>query len=658
MAASTLRRPPTGSSGFSLNSNLPMGERMRLRSAAPSQRWRGLALGAALAWAGLAAAPALADPPSEVLAPLAGATGPAGMEPPTAAIADSPPRGAAAELRAAHAPARRSLAARQPDFPKSPRLAPRVEFWKRIYSEVDTGGGLLHDSEDLSLVYEVVRLPEAGARLNQERFLRQRREHYQALLRRLASGRRTDLDAEERRVLAIFPPDVSNETLRRAAGQVRFQLGQADKFRAGLIRQGRWERYMRGTFAERGMPVELASLPHVESSFNPAARSHVGASGLWQFTRSTGRIYMRVDHVVDERNDPWLATVAAARLLASNYQRTKSWPLALTGYNHGVGGMDRAARTLGTRDMATIIERYKSRSFGFASKNFYCEFLAAIEVEENAERYFGQLVREPPDNPEVTVLAGYYRPAALAAAFGVTPEALRAANMGLTESVWKGQRLIPSGYPLRIPRNPLRPAPEVVLASIAPAERHVEQVREATYRVRRGDNLSRIAARFGVRTQDLMAANGIRRANRIRVGQVLEIPGATRSVVAAVPAASAPVRDVSTAPAASGGSYRVRSGDTLGRIAKRHGVSERALADANGIRNKSLVKVGQVLRVPGAAADGDGAAPRGVYTVRRGDTVDSIARKHGVAAQSIVALNGLANKHRIKAGQRLYLPEN
>jgi membrane-bound lytic murein transglycosylase D len=632
-----------------------MGERMRLRSAAPSRRWRGVALGAALAWA---AGPALADPTSEVLAPLAGATGPAGMEPPAAAVGEDERGEAGSELRPAHAPGSRSLAARQPDFPKAPRLVPRVEFWKRIYSEVDTGGGLLHDSEDLSLVYEVVRLPEAGARLGQERFLRQRREHYQAVLRRLASGRRTDLDAEERRVLALFPPDVTDGTLRQAAGQVRFQLGQADKFRAGLVRQGRWEQYMRGVFAERGLPVELASLPHVESSFNPAARSHVGASGLWQFTRSTGRLYMRVDHVVDERNDPWLATVAASRLLASNYQKTGSWPLALTGYNHGVGGMVRASRTLGTRDMATIIERYRSRSFGFASKNFYCEFLAALEVEENAERYFGQLLRDAPDNPEVAVLTGYYRPTALAAAFGVSLDALRAANMALTESVWRGQRLIPSGYPLRIPRNPLRPAPHVVLASIAPTERHVEQVGEATYRVRRGDTLSRIAARFGVRTQDLMAENGIRRANHIRVGQVLEIPGGTRS--AAVASSEPAVRSVSTASVAAGGSYRVRSGDTLGRIAKRNGVSERALADANGIRNKSLVKVGQVLRIPGAAAAPSDATatPGGVYTVRRGDTIDSIARKHGVAAQSIVALNGLANKHRIKAGQRLYLPKD
>jgi membrane-bound lytic murein transglycosylase D len=370
---------------------------------------------------------------------------------------------------------------------------------------------------------------------------------------------------------------------------------------------------------------------------------------------------MRVDHVIDERNDPWIATVSAARLLASNYQRTHAWPLALTGYNHGVGGMERAVRQFGTRDMATIIERYQSRSFGFASKNFYAEFLAALEVEENAERYFGKLLRDPPDNPEVTVLASYYRPATLAAAFGVSLESLRAANMALVDGVWSGQRLIPAGYALRIPRNPLRPAPDVVLASIPASERHVEQVREAEYRVRRGDTLSRIAARFGVRTQDLMAANGIRKANHIRVGQVLEIPGRSR-VVASAPspageprAASSPARSVSGAS-----SYRVRPGDTLGRIAKRHGISERALADANDIRNKSLVRVGQVLRIPGGGAESGGAtaSPGGVYTVRRGDTIDSIARKHGVAPHSIVALNGLASAHRIKAGQRLYLPKN
>jgi membrane-bound lytic murein transglycosylase D len=635
-----------------------MGERMRVRSS--SRRGPAAGLGLILAWS-VVGAPASADLPGEVLAPLAGATGQAGLEPPTVeSVPHAPPPAEQASVAPAPAPPRRSLASRQPDFPKSPALFPRVEFWKRIYSEVDTGGGLLHDGEELSVVYEVVRLPEAGSRLGQERFLRQRREHYQAILRRLAAGKRSGLDAEERRVLSLFPAGASDATLRAAVGRVRFQLGQADKFRAGLIRQGRWEHYMRGVFAERGMPVELASLPHVESSFNPAARSHVGASGLWQFTRSTGRLFMRVDHVIDERNDPWIATVAAARLLRANYERTRSWPLALTGYNHGVGGMERAARQLGTRDMATIIERYQSRSFGFASKNFYCEFLAALEVEENAERYFGRLARDAPENPEIIALDGYYRPTALAAAFGVSLDALRAANLALVDGVWSGQRLIPRGYPLRVPRNPLRAAPEVVLASIPARDRHVEQVREAEYRVRRGDTLSRIAARFGVRTKDLMAANGLRSANRIRVGQRLEIPGSGRVVASVAAPEPAPRATRTASVSAPGGVHRVRAGDTLGKIARRYGISERELAAHNGITNARLVKIGQKLSIPGSgsasASDGGDTGGGNVYTVRRGDTLDSIAKRHGTTPKSIAALNGLRSAHKIKAGQRLVLP--
>ncbi len=635
-----------------------MGERMCVRS---SSR-RGPTV-AALGWllvCGLSGGRAAADPPSEVLAPLASAAGPAGLEA-AGVLPHTPQTPGSPSVAPAPAPPRRSLASRQPDFPKSAALVPRVEFWKRIYSEVDSSGGLLHDSEDLSLVYEAVRLPGDASRRSQERFLRERREHFQAILRRLAAGKRSGLSAEQQRVLSLFPPGVSDATLRAAAGGVRFQLGQADKFRAGLIRQGRWEHYMRGVFAERGMPVELASLPHVESSFNPAARSHVGASGLWQFTRSTGRLYMRVDHLIDERNDPWLATIAASRLLRSNYERSRSWPLALTGYNHGIGGMERAARQLGTRDMATIIERYRSRSFGFASKNFYCEFLAALEVEENAGRYFGRLELDAPDHPEIVVLEGYYRPSTLAAAFGVSLESLRAANLALQSGVWSGSRFVPRGYALRVPRNPLRASPELVLASIPAGERHVEQVREAQYRVKRGDTLSRIAARHGVRTKDLMDANGLRSANRIRVGQRLEIPGSGRAAVqvAAAPSpAPEPVRVASAS--ASDGVHRVRSGETLGRIARRYGVSERELAAANGIQNVRLVKVGQVLQIPdgaGPSASDDGDAERtSVYTVRRGDTLDSIARRHGTTPKSIAALNGLRSANRIKAGQRLVLP--
>ena len=126
----------------------------------------------------------------------------------------------------------------------------------------------------------------------------------------------------------------------------------------------------------------------MESSFNPEAYSKAGAAGIWQFTRSTGRRYLHVDYVVDERMDPFAATVAAAQLLEHNYQLTGTWPLALTAYNHGASSLRRASKQLGTTDIATIVRDYKGRSFGFASRNFYLSFLAALEVSSDPERYF------------------------------------------------------------------------------------------------------------------------------------------------------------------------------------------------------------------------------------------------------------------------------
>ncbi len=548
------------------------------------------------------------------------------------------------------------------DFPKPAPLEPRVAFWKRIYTEVGTGGGLLHDPDDMTLVYEVISLPNGRWDGAGERHIRQRKAHVTAVLRTLAQGKRSGLSAEEERLLALFPPGVSSRRLRGAAENVRFQLGQADKFRAGLVRQGRWDAHIRKVFMERGLPPELGALPHVESSFNPDARSSVGASGIWQFMPSTGRLFLRVDGAVDERNDPYLASVAAARLLKSNYEAIGAWPLAITAYNHGLGGMQRAVRTLGTRDIGVIIERYQSRSFGFASQNFYAEFVAAMEIDREPQRYFGPVMREPTEDAESVILDHYYRPATLAAAFGVPLEALRAANPAVSSSVWEGKRHLPKGYELRIPRDPLRAAPKVVLAGIPAGERIDTQVAgspSGTHRVRSGETLSTIARRYGVSTRALAQANGLRSVHRIRVGQRLRVPGYEAPAPPPPAAEAAAVAGVIPEPApAEDRAYRVRRGDTLASISRRFGVSAGDLATVNRIRDPNQIRPGQIIELPTGsltAKPGD-RSHAGVYTVRRGDNLDAIAHRFGVTVQELIALNGIRNKHRITAGQTLYVP--
>ena len=262
-------------------------------------------------------------------------------------------------------------------FPAPPELRPDVDFWVSIFTEYSSDEGVLHDNRNLAVVYKRLAMPASLSRREKQRRVASHRKQVQNVLRTLASGKRAELSDDEARILALWPDNVSNDTLAAAARQIRYQQGLSDRFRQGLERSGRWRAYVNAQFTALGVPIEIAALPHVESSYNPAARSHVGASGIWQFTRSTGRRFMQVDHVVDERNDPFAATRAAGQLMAYNYSLTGNWPMAITAYNHGLAGVRRAMAQYGDDAYVDILRKYKGRTFGFASRNFYVAFVAA-----------------------------------------------------------------------------------------------------------------------------------------------------------------------------------------------------------------------------------------------------------------------------------------
>ncbi len=478
--------------------------------------------------------------------------------------------------------------ARPGDFPRPAGIEPQIRFWTRIYSEVDRAGGLIHDSTHMDVVYEVIRLPEGLSRRSRERHVERAKNHYETILRKLAKGKRSGLNAEEARVLALWPDGVSNATLKSATKRIRFQLGQADRFLEGLERAGQWAPHIRKSLSAHGVPLELDSLPHVESSYNPAAYSQVGAAGLWQFTRSTGRLFLRVDNVIDERMDPFAASDGAARLLRSNYDTLASWPLAITAYNHGVGGMKRAMSKLGTDDISVIIAKYKSRTFGFASRNFYTEFLAALDVDRNAERYFGPVTPLQPVQYATATLDHFVPAEAVERALGVDRDTLREHNRSLRPAVWNGAKYMPQGFELRVPTDALPQPIDVALASIPAPQRFAKQHRDRLYTVRRGDSLSKIARKYNVKERELVALNNLKSRHRIRAGQVLALPDE--------PGARAPVSVARSEPPADG-VYHVRRGDTVARIAARFGLSEASLVAMNGLRNRHQIAVGQRLQV-------------------------------------------------------------
>jgi len=241
-------------------------------------------------------------------------------------------------------------------FSIPPGLEGAVAFWKQIFTRYGTGEVVFFDPFDHGKIYSVLRIPEGGEA-------------------------RSLIESERARIVA-------DHALSDEDGRVRSQRGAKERFLSGLRISGRYLSRMQKMFRDEGLPVELAYLPLVESSFNVHARSSAGAVGMWQFMPDTGKKFMRITDAVDERRDPMASTRAAARLLKENRKLLANWPLVITAYNHGTEGVFRAIEAVGSTDLVEITRRYESPLFGFASKNFYAEFLAAVELAKNRDVYF------------------------------------------------------------------------------------------------------------------------------------------------------------------------------------------------------------------------------------------------------------------------------
>ena len=494
-----------------------------------------------------------------------------------------------------------SEAAQEPNlFPRPPELESAVQFWTRVYTEVDTQSGFLHDSRHLSVIYTSLPLDR--------RQIENRRNRIREDLRVLATGKRSGLTASQQEILALWPAGISNETLQEAASNVRWQLGQSDRFLGGLRRSGAYRSHINQVIREKGLPIELAVLPHVESSFNPGAYSSAAAAGMWQFGRATGLRFMRIDHIVDERMDPYIATNAAMSLLEYNYSVLGTWPLALTAYNHGAGGIARAVRETGTADIETIVANYRGRAFGFASRNFYAQFLAVLDVENSAKQYFGDFRLNPAPEFATVEADAFIDSEVFARSVGISLEQLRADNPALRPAVWEGNKRIPRGFPVKVRAAAVSSGD--LLAMIPMDYKFAVQTPDVAYVVERGDSLSVIARRFDTTVSRLVALNQLRSRNRISIGQRLLLPQDNVDTS----------QMVVEAEATADGRYQVRRGDTVSLIAARFGVSEQEVLSLNGIADRNRIYPGQDLRLPGFESEGEQPTPTPPITLEESTT--------------------------------------
>ena len=376
--------------------------------------------------------------------------------------------------------------ANQSSFPVPAGLESSVEFWKKIFSEYGLSQLVYFDPLDPGKIYEVVDVGE-DSRSNQY------------------------LNVERARIAAANGVDIE---------RVKTQRGVKERTAAGIKRSGRYIAQIQQIFRDRGLPPELSYLPIVESSYDIYARSSVGALGIWQFMPRTGREYMRVTAAVDERRDPLESSRAAASYLKQAYETLGSWPLAITSYNYGIGGIARATGEIGSNDLIDLIQRYTHRNWGFAPKQFYAEFLAAVEIGSNLGQYFPGLELDAPAPIQEREMTANTTIASLVNSTGLSRDELLGWNPALSAST----KIVPAGYRVKLPSERTS-EPLVAMAQAAQTTRQPQFPSQVVHhRVKRGETLFHIAKRYGASVQNILRANGLRQAHMVRVGTTLVIP--------------------------------------------------------------------------------------------------------------------------------------
>lgn len=337
------------------------------------------------------------------------------------------------------------------------KLEPRVRFWVDVYAKYHSYESVISDVKFPQLVFgSVDTRGKPGAVASEKGRIASVLSRLLAVLPEIKAGKLKpeNLKPSSREIYEVFQRENLLAALPEIAAnprRLRAQAGLRDTLEDSLFTSGRYLPRMEALFQRFRLPVEIAYLPFVESGFNKRAVSKVGASGIWQFMPYTGKLFLRVDEVVDERNDPMRAAEAAARLMKQNFDVLGDWALAITAYNHGTAGMAKATRDTGSREISEIIDRYESKSFGFASQNFYACFLAALHVTKNSDTYLGNIPRAKKLEFDEFVMPDFMALKDFIEKMNIDPTVFHELNPALTDEVYSGRKYIPVGYTVRVP---------------------------------------------------------------------------------------------------------------------------------------------------------------------------------------------------------------
>jgi len=356
-------------------------------------------------------------------------------------------------------------------FPVLKIIEPKVRFWHEIFTKYNSFQAVYHDRDYPDVIYRVVDIyqyfPElkvkSGFDLSKEKKKRLNgiKDEIMARLQQAAKYDCASIDrvtGESRKeIVKILRQwcryqNRGNLLSFATKKRIRFQWGMADSFKEGLKKVGKYLPHIENIFATKNLPRELVALGFIESMYQNKSISSVGAAGIWQLMPATGRQYLTINWALDQRFDPLVSTWAAATHIKKDYKLFKRWPLTLTAYNFGRAGIRRAIKKVGKASLSTIIARYRHRYFGFASKNFYAEFVAVLYIYKNRQNYFPNL---KPDHPwRFHLLKLKKRGSSLrqiATHLQVSEKQLQRLNPGLKKNLRNSIWALPAGLVLRVP---------------------------------------------------------------------------------------------------------------------------------------------------------------------------------------------------------------
>lgn len=353
-------------------------------------------------------------------------------------------------------------------FTIDPRLKGRVSFWFDIYTKYPSESQVIHHREFPWVVFKVIDISPIiysdkpsrrwQRNLKAEALVKGEMKSIRAKLLKLSkigNPARAKLSEDERilaEAIKVLPGNFSRNA-KFAAANVRVQTGQKDHFEQGLIISSQYLPEMDRIFVQHKIPAELTRIPLVESSFNHLATSKAGASGVWQFIGNTGKKFLIIKDGIDERRSPLKSTHAAARLLKENHMiLSRQWPLAITAYNHGPGGVRKATKVVGSTDIAKILGKYKTKAFGFAGTNYFPSFLAALYAEKYKDEIFTFAGSPNMFTEDNIILPRAMRTNSILKVTGLSADEVLLYNPDLKQA-FKKNTTLPRGYRLHIPSD-------------------------------------------------------------------------------------------------------------------------------------------------------------------------------------------------------------